>query len=157
MPAVADLALGMAPIAGGMALGAAVGYLKGPDVRRAIKQDLELLKELPPEQVERRAELQRSIDSRIDDLIAAVNRYRPLRRVVGTYRGGLRDVLLFTCAILFTGVWWSTDHHKSNWLPMFVILIVVSVWTASYALRGIHSSIANLIRRDDRPSAPPQP
>jgi hypothetical protein len=29
MPAVADLALGIAPIAGGMAIGAAAGYLKG--------------------------------------------------------------------------------------------------------------------------------
>ena len=79
MPAVADLALGIAPIAGGMALGAAAGYLKGPDVRRAIKQDMELLEALPPEQAERRAALQGSIDSRIDDLIAAVNRYRALR------------------------------------------------------------------------------
>jgi hypothetical protein len=150
MPAVADLALGIAPIAGGMALGAAAGYLKGPDVRRAIKQDMELLKELPPEQVERRAELQRSIDGRIDDLIAAVNRYRPLRRAAYTYRGGLRDVLLFICAILFVGVWWGADHHKSNWLPMFVVLIVVSVLTAGYALRGIHNSLATLIRRRDR-------
>ena len=156
MPAVADLALGIVPIAGGMALGAAAGYLKGPDVRRAIKQDLELLKELPPEQVERRAELQRSIDSRIDDLVAAVNRYRPLRRAVGTYRGSLRDVLLFICAILFTGVWWGVDHHKSSWLPMFVVLILVSVWTAGYALRGVHNSMAHFFRRDDRPSAPPQ-
>ena len=156
MPAVADLALGMAPIAGGMAIGAAAGYLKGPDVRKAIKQDLELLKELPPEQVERRAELQRSIDSRIDDLIAAVDRYQPLRRAVASYRGGLRDVVLFICAILFTGVWWSVDHHKSNWLPMFVVLILVSVWTAGYALRGVYKSAANLIRQGDRPSAPPQ-
>ena len=156
MPAVADLALGIAPIAGGMALGAAAGYLKGPDVRSAIKQDIELLKELPPEQAERRTELQRSIDSRIDDLIAAVNRYRWLRRAAGAYRGRLRDVLLFICTILFTGVWWSTDHHKSNWLPMFVVLILVCAFTAGYALRGIHTSIRNLIRRDDRPSAPPQ-
>jgi len=156
MPAVADLALGMAPIAGGLTLGAAAGYLKGPDVRRAIKQDIELLKELPPEQVERRAQLQRSIDSRIDDLIVTVDRYRSLRKAAATYRGGLRDVLLFICAILFTGVWWSTDHHKSDWLPMFVVLILVSVWTAGYALRGVHNSIADLIRRDDRPSAPPR-
>jgi hypothetical protein len=152
MPAVADLAVGIAPIAGGMALGAAAGYLRGPDIRRAIKQDVELMKELPPEQVERRAELQRSIDARIDDLIAAVNRYRPLRRAAGTYRGSLRDVLLLICAILFTGVWWSVDHQKSNWLPMFVVLILVCVLTAGYALRGLH----NLIRRDDGPSAPPQ-
>lgn len=156
MPGVAELALGVAPIAGGMALGAAAGYLKGPDVRRAIKQDIELLKELPPEQVERRTELQRSIDTRIDDLIAATNRYSSLRRVAGTYRGSLRDVLLFICAILFTGVWWSTDHHKGNWLPMFIALIVVSVWTAAYALRGLHNGVTILIRRDDRPAAPRQ-
>ncbi len=151
MPGVAELAVGLAPIAGGMALGATAGYLKGPDVRRAIKQDIELLKELPPEQVKRRAELQRSIDSRIDGLIAAANRYEPLRRAAGTYRGGLRDVLLLICAILFTGVWWGADHHKSNWLPVFIALIVVSVWTAGYALRGIHHSMADLIRREDRP------
>ncbi|WP_406815558.1 hypothetical protein [Mycobacterium sp. M23085] len=157
MPGVADLALGLAPIAGGMALGAAAGYLKGPDVRRAIKQDMELLKDLPPEQLERRTELQRSIDTRIDDLIAATNRYRSLRRAAGTYQGSLRDVLLLVCAILFTGIWWSTDHHKSNWLPMFVVLIVVSVWAAAYALRGLHIGVVNFIRRQDRHSAPPQP
>ncbi|OMC55139.1 hypothetical protein A5747_15125 [Mycobacterium sp. IS-836] len=151
MPAVADLALGIAPIAGGMALGAAAGYLKGPDVRRAIKQDMELLKELPPEQAERRAQLQGSIDSRIDDLIAAVNRYRSLRGAAAAYRGGWRDVLLFICAVLFTVVWWSVDHHKGNWLPMFVVLIVVSLWTAGYAVRGLHHSVANLFRRADRP------
>jgi hypothetical protein len=156
MAAVAELALGVAPIAGGMAIGAAAGYLKGPDVRKAIKQDMELLEQLPPEEVERRAELQRSIDSRIDDLIAAVDRYQPLRRAASTYRGSLRDVLLFVCAILFTGVWWSVDHHKGSWLPMFVVLILVCVLTAGYALRGFHNSMANLIRRDDRPSAPPQ-
>lgn len=147
MPAVADLAMGIAPIAGGMALGATAGYLKGPDVRRAIKQDMELLKELPPEQAERRAQLQDCIDSRIDDLIAAVNRYRPLRGAAAAYRGGLRDVLLFVCAILFTVVWWTVDHHKSNWLPMFVVLIVVSLGAAWYAVRGLHHSVANLFRR----------
>jgi hypothetical protein len=48
-------------------------------------------------------------------------------RWAGSYRGGLRDILLLTCAILFTGVWWSVDHHRSSWLPMFVILILISV------------------------------
>ena len=38
MGGVAELAMGIAPIAGGMALGAAAGYLKGPDIRKAIKQ-----------------------------------------------------------------------------------------------------------------------
>ena len=40
MGGVTDLALGVAPIAGGIAIGAAAGYLKGPDIRKAIKQDL---------------------------------------------------------------------------------------------------------------------
>lgn len=156
MPALADLALGIAPIAGGMALGGAVGYLKGPDVRKAIKQDLELLDQLPPEQAERRAELQRTIDNRIDDLIAAADRYRVLRKVAVSYRGDVRDFMLFFCAVLFTGVWWSVDHHKSSWLPMFVVLILVSVWTAWYAFRSFRNSIGRLLRRHDRASAPRQ-
>lgn len=137
MPAVADLALGLAPIAGGLALGAAAGYLKGPDVRKAIKQDMELLDHLSPQDVERRAELQRSIDCRIDDLVATVNRYRPLRSAAASYRAGLRDILLFVSAILFTGVWWGVDHHKNSWLPLFVVLIVITICTAGYALSGL--------------------
>ncbi|WP_433723659.1 hypothetical protein ACQP0C_25095 [Nocardia sp. CA-129566] len=149
MAAVADLAVGIAPIAGGVALGAAAGYLRGPDVRKAIKQDMELLDHLPPEEVERRAELQRSIDSRVDDLVAAVDRYRPLRRAAASYRGGLRDILLFIGAILFTVVWWSVDHDKSSWLPMFVVLIVMSVWAAGYALSGLRTSLLIFRRRKD--------
>ena len=149
MPGVADMAVGIAPIAGGLAVGAAAGYLRGPDVRKAIKQDMELLENISPEQVERRAELQRSIDTRIDDLVAAVNRHRPLRRAAGSYRGGLRDILLLVCAILFTGVWWSVDHHKSSWLPMFVILILVSAWAALYALSGLRSFLLNFRGKAD--------
>ncbi|WP_433561568.1 hypothetical protein ACQP1O_28765 [Nocardia sp. CA-151230] len=149
MAALVDLAVGIAPIAGGLALGAAAGYLKGPDVRKTIKQDMELLERLPPEAVERRAELQESIDSRIDDLVAAVNRYQSLRRVAASYRGGLRDILLFVCALLFTAVWWSVDHHKSSWLPMFVVLIVISVWAAAYAFRGLRISLLSYRKRKD--------
>jgi hypothetical protein len=149
MPALADLALGMAPIAGGIALGAAVGYLKGPDIRKGITQDLELLDQLPPEQAQRRAELQRTIDTRIDDLIAAADRYRLLRKVAVSYRGDVRDFLLFGCTVLFTGVWWGVDHHKSSWLPMFVVLILVSVWTAWYAFRGVRNSVLRFVRRKD--------
>ncbi|MFE4458546.1 hypothetical protein ACFROC_14445 [Nocardia tengchongensis] len=141
MPALVDLAVGMAPIAGGLALGAAAGYLKGPDVRKTISQDMELLDRLPPEEAERRAELQRAINSRIDDLVATVNRYRPLRRAAASYRGGLRDILLFVSAILFTAVWWSVDHQKSSWLPMFVVLIVISVWSAAYVFSGLLRSL----------------
>jgi hypothetical protein len=149
MPAVADLALGMAPIAGGLALGAAAGYLKGPDVRKAIKQDLELLEHLPPEDVERRAELKQSIDTRIDDLVATVHRYQPLRKAAASYRGGLRDILLFISTILFTGVWWSVDHAKSDWLPMFVVLILISAWAAGYALGGLRKLLLSFRQRQD--------
>lgn len=146
MPALVDLAVGMAPIAGGLALGAAAGYLKGPDVRKTISQDMELLDRLPPEESERRAELQQAIDSRIDDLVATVNRYRPLRRAATSYRGGLRDILLFVSTILFTAVWWSVDHDKSSWLPMFVVLIVISVWAAAYVFSGLGRSLLGFRR-----------
>jgi hypothetical protein len=78
MSGLAGLALGTAPIAGGALLAAAAGQLKGPfktaDFRELIKQDQDLLKGVPPEQTARRAELQRTIDERIDDLIAATDR-----------------------------------------------------------------------------------
>ncbi|MEU1207867.1 hypothetical protein [Nocardia sp. NPDC005825] len=143
MPALVDLAVGIAPIAGGLALGAAAGYLKGPDVRKTINQDMELLDRLPPGETERRAELQRAIDNRIDDLVATVDRYRPLRRAAASYRGSLRDILLFISAILFTTVWWSVDHDKSSWLPMFVVLIVISVWATAYVFSGLRRVLLN--------------
>jgi hypothetical protein len=146
MGGVTDLALGVAPIAGGIAIGAAAGYLKGPDIRKAIKQDFELLDLLPPEQAERRAELQRTINTRIDDLIAAADRYRLLRKVAVSYRGDVRDFMLFLCTVLFTGVWWGVDHHKSSWLPMFVVLIVVSVWAAWYAFRSVRVRVLRFVR-----------
>jgi hypothetical protein len=149
MGGVTDLALGVAPIAGGIAIGAAAGYLKGPDIRKAIKQDFELLDQLPPEQAERRAELQRTIDTRIDDLIAAADRYRLLRKVATSYRGDVRDLMLFFCTVLFTGVWWGVDHHQGSWLPMFVVLIVVSVWAAWHAFRSVRIRVLRFVRRKD--------
>jgi hypothetical protein len=76
--------LGTVPIAGGALLATAAGQLKGPlkapDFRGLIRQDQDLLKGIPPEQTARRAELQRTIDVRIDDLIAATDRSRSLRQ-----------------------------------------------------------------------------
>ena len=62
MPGFAEFALAGAPIAGGALLGVIAGNLRGPDVRGLINQDMDLLERLPPEQAERRAELQRVID-----------------------------------------------------------------------------------------------
>ena len=52
---------------------------KAPDFRGMIKQDQEILRGIPQEQAARRAELQHTIDVRIDDLIHAIHRGRSLR------------------------------------------------------------------------------
>ena len=47
-----------------------------------------------------------------------------------------RDNLLLLCVLLFTIVWWDVDHSRSNWLPMFILLILLSVVATVYALRA---------------------
>jgi hypothetical protein len=147
MPGIADIALGTAPILGGALLGVAAGQLRGPDFRGAIKSDLDLLERLPEDQVERRAALQRTIDQRIDDLVAANTRTRQLRVAAASYEGNWRDIVLFICALLFTVVWWNVNHHRSNWLLMFIVMIVLSIVTALYAFRGGRRSLVRLLHR----------
>ncbi len=150
MPGIAELALAGAPIAGGALLGIAAGNLRGPDIRNLIKQDMELLERLPPEQTERRGELQRVIDIRVDDLIAAVDKNRSLLEIAQSYRGNWRDIVVFLCAVLFTIIWWNVSHSRSNWLVMFVVMIVVSIMAALYAGRGIYSAVSRLLRHGDQ-------
>ncbi len=133
---VGQLALNSAPIFGGAMLAIAAGQFRGPDFRGMIKQDMELLDRLPPEATERRAELQRTIDARIDDLIEASDRSRAMRKAAASYQGNWRDIVLLICAVLFTIVWWNVNHHRSNWLPTFILLILLSAVTAADALRG---------------------
>jgi anti-sigma-K factor RskA len=151
MPGLAGLAMGAAPIAGGALLAAAAGQLKGPlrtaDFRELIKQDQDLLKGIPPEQNSRRAELQRTIDERIDDLIAATDRSRSLRQEVSGYQGNWRDAVLFVCIVLFAVIWWNLSHNRTNWLPMFVVLIVLAVVTAFYTARGFVMSARKTMHR----------
>jgi hypothetical protein len=127
MPGIAELAMAGAPIAGGALLGVVAGNLRAPDIRALVKQDMDLLERLPPEQVERRAELQRVIDIRIDDMIAAVDKQRSMLEVAASYRGNWRDIVVFVCAILFTIIWWNTDHTRNNYWLMFGVMILVSV------------------------------
>jgi len=150
MPGMAALAMGAAPVLGGALLGAAVGQFKGPDLRDGIKQDLELLEQLPESEAARREALRRSIKDRIDDLIAANDAARRLRAAASSYAGDWRDIVLFLCAVLFTIVWWFVDHHRNSWLPVFVATIVASVVAAVYAFRGIRRSVTRLGRRVDR-------
>ena len=137
MPGLAEIALGAAPIAGGVLLGAVAGNLHGPDVRAVIKADLDLLDRIPDDQFQRRAAVSRVIGQRIDDLIAAGDRGRELRQAAMGYKGNWRDIVVFVCTVLFTIVWWHIDHHRTNWLVMFIALILVSVIAGAYALRGL--------------------
>ncbi len=103
---------------------------------------MELLAALPPEQVERRAALQRSIDMRIDDIVAAVEKNREIRQLAASYSGNWRDLVVFICAVLFTIVWWNVSHDRTNWLIVFIVLIVLSVIVGIYAARGIFRALA---------------
>jgi hypothetical protein len=152
MPGFAELALAGAPIAGGALLGIVAGNLRPPDVRGIIKQDMELLALIPADQVERRAELQRVIDLRIDNLIAGVDKSQSLREMALGYRGNWRDIVVFVCAILFTIVWWNVSHSRTNWLMMFIVMIVVSIAAGIYAGRGVLRALQALGRhRDGQP------
>ncbi|MDT4998058.1 MAG: hypothetical protein QOK12_163 [Mycobacterium sp.] len=149
MPGIAELAMAGAPIAGGALLGIAAGNLRAPDMRGIIKQDMELLALIPADQVERRAELQRVIDLRIDDLIATVDKNQSLREMALGYRGNWRDIVVFICAILFTIVWWNVSHSRTNWLMMFIVMIVASIAAGVYAGRGILRALRSLGRHHD--------
>ncbi|MCB9408417.1 hypothetical protein [Mycolicibacterium sp.] len=147
MVGIADLAMGAAPIAGGALLGALAGTFKGPDFRALIKSDIELLKSLPEEQIELRAALQRTIDARVYELIGSIDRNRELRQAAGSYKGNWRDAVLFVCAVLFTVVWWNVPHTRTNWLPTFVFLVILSVVVGLYAARGVFNAARRFMNK----------
>jgi hypothetical protein len=150
MPGIAELALGAAPIAGGALLGAAAGSFKGPDVRALIAKDMDLLERIPDDRPELKARLKASIDERINDLISATEKSRALREAAMSYGGNWRDIVVFICAVLFTIIWWNVNHSRSNWLVMFIVMIILSVMAAIYAGRGIARAISNFLHRNDR-------
>lgn len=147
MAGVGQIAMNSAPVLGGVMLVLTAGQLRGPDYRALINQDMDLLDRLPPEATERRAKLQRSIDIRIDDLIDASTKTQALRKAATSYRGNWRDIVLFLCVVLFAIVWWDVSHSRANWLPTFVVLILLSVVTAVYAVRGMMRAGASVVRR----------
>jgi hypothetical protein len=147
-----QIALNSAPIVGGALLATAAGQFRGPDYRDLIRQDMDLLDRLPPEDTRRRAELQRTIEGRIDDLVDSADRSRALRRAALSYQGNWRDGVLLLCAALFTIVWWNVNHSRDNWLPTFVLLILLCIVTAAYAFRGaLHFGRSVLHRRHGDP------
>jgi len=150
MPGMAAIAMGAAPVLGGALFGAAVGQLRGPNLREGIKQDLELLEQMPEIEAARREALGRSIDDRIDELIAAEHTARRLRAAASSYEGSWRDIVLFFCTVLFSVVWWSVDHDRDSWLPVFITTIVASVVAGGYAVRGLRRSARRVRRRAGR-------
>ena len=95
--------------------------------------------------------LQRTIDDRIDDLVAANERGRRLRAAASSSEGNWRDIVLFLCAVLFTIVWWNVSHARSNWLLVFIAMIAASVIAAMYAARGSRRALRQAIRRNNAP------
>jgi hypothetical protein len=144
---LAQVALNSAPVVGGVLLAAAAGQFRGPDYRDLIRQDMDLLERLAPEDTTRRAELQRTIEARIDDLVDAADRSRALRRAALSYQGNWRDLVMLLCAALFTIVWWNVNHSRDNWLPTFVVLILLCIVTAVYAFRGVLRMGRSVLRR----------
>jgi hypothetical protein len=146
---IADLALGAAPIAGGALLGVAAGNLKPPDIRGLIAKDMDLLDRIPDDQPELKARLKASIDQRVDDLISATERSRDLRLAAASYAGNWRDIVVFICAVLFTIIWWNVSHSRSNWLLLFIVMIVLSIVAGIYAGRGIVRAIVRFTHRNN--------
>lgn len=67
--------------------------------------------------------------------------------------------MLFVCAILFTMVWWAVPHSKSNWLPTFIFLIILTLVVAVYAGRGVWRAVRSarrkVLRRDGADASAP--
>jgi hypothetical protein len=154
MPGIAELALGAAPIAGGALLGVAAGNLRPPDVRGLILKDMDLLERIPDDQPELKARLKQSIDQRINDLVVATEKSRELRLAAASYEGNWRDIVVFICAVLFTIIWWNVSHSRSNWLLLFIVMIVLSIVAGIYAGRGVVRAIIRVARSDhDEPKS----
>ncbi|BBX43800.1 hypothetical protein X011_09400 [Mycobacterium tuberculosis variant microti OV254] len=150
MVGLGQLALDSAPVFGGAMLAIAAVQFRGPDYRKLIQQDMDLLERLPTEATARREALRRSIDARIDDLIDAADRSRAWRRAALSYQGNWRDVVVALCAVLFTIVWWNVDHGRTNWLPMFILLIMLCLVAAAYAFRGALRAASAFVQRRHR-------
>jgi hypothetical protein len=154
MPGIAEIALGAAPIAGGALLGVAAGNLRPPDVRGLILKDMDLLERIPDDQPELKSRLKASIDERINDLILATEKSRELRMAAASYSGNWRDIVVFICAVLFTIIWWNVSHSRSNWLLLFIVMIVLSIVAGIYAGRGVVRAIIRVARSDhDEPKS----
>jgi cell shape-determining protein MreD len=56
---------------------------------------------------------------------------------------------VFICAVLFTIIWWNVSHSRSNWLLLFIVMIVLSIVAGIYAGRGIVRAIVRFTHRNN--------
>ena len=155
MAGLGAIAIDTAPVVGGALLAAAVGRLinlRNPDYRSGIKEDLDLLEQLPADQIARRAAILRMVELRIDEMVSAAERRHRLRVAAVSYQGNWRDIALLFCAVLFTYIWWGESHDRGDWLSTFVVLIGVCVLTTVYAFRGSLRSLRRLIHSTPKAS-----
>ena len=62
------------------------------------------------------------------------------------FQGNWRDIVVFICAVLFTIIWWNVSHSRSNWLLLFIVMIVLSIVAGIYAARGIVRALGHVLR-----------
>ena len=95
-----------------------------------------------------RADLKRTIDERMQELITSIDRNRELRLAAGSYKGNWRDTVLFVCAVMFALVWWNVPHSRTNWTITFVFLVILAVVIGLYAARGLAGLFRRLTNRE---------
>jgi hypothetical protein len=145
MVGLGALALGAAPLAGGVLLGGMAGKSQPnvPDLRAVIRSEMELLQLIPEDQVARRVALKQMIGEHIDDLLLAQEKSREFQSKTRyfTDRGHWRDIVLFVTTVLFAVIIWHGDHHRPVWLPLLIATIVMSVVTGVGVLRGFLTAV----------------
>ena len=61
---------------------------------------------------------------------------------------------LFACTMLFTMIWLNINHSPTNWLVMFIVLILLSILTAAATGARIHRTPPALSLRTSRTKVP---
>ncbi len=143
MAGLGALALGAAPLAGGVLLGGLAGK-SGPnvsDLRTVILTELELLQRIPEDEAARRAALERMIEEHTNALLVAQKKSQQFQSNVRYFTENWRDILVFVTTLLFAVIIWHADHQRPIWLPLLIATIVMAVVTAIYVLRGFSRSL----------------
>ena len=107
MAGLGALALGAAPLAGGVLLGGLAGKSGSnvSDLRAVILTELQLLQRIPEDEVARRAALKRMIGEHVDALLVAQEKSREFQRKTRYFTEHWRDIVLFVTTLLF-----ARDH-----------------------------------------------